>query len=64
MEEITGQQAVRLRAQERPPGGVRVPRGRTARAGAQDPPHRRLSDVVTESAQLTILYRSNTRLSG
>ena len=28
MEEITGQQTVRLRAQERPPGGVRLPRGR------------------------------------
>ena len=31
MEEITGQQAVGLRAQERPPGGVHVPRGRLHR---------------------------------
>ena len=30
VEEITGQQTVRLRAPERPPGGVRLPRGRTA----------------------------------
>jgi hypothetical protein len=31
-----------------------VPRGRPAPSGAQDPPHRRLADSVTEPAQFTV----------
>ncbi len=51
MEEIAGQQAIGLSTQERPPGGIHAPRGRTAPPGAQDPPHRGLADLVTEPAQ-------------
>ena len=54
LKEIAGQQAISLCAQERPPGGVRVPRSRPATPGAQDPPHRRHADAVTEPAQLTM----------
>src|SRR6266536_2826969 len=38
VKEIAGQQPACLSAQERPPGGVNVPRGRPEPAGAQDPP--------------------------
>jgi len=48
MKEIAGQQAVCLDAQECPPGGVHVRRGRPAPPGAQDPPHGRFADLVTE----------------
>src|SRR5258707_5715625 len=51
MEEIAGQQAIGLSTQERPPGGIQAPWGRTAPPGAQDPPHRGLADLVTEPAQ-------------
>ena len=54
MEEIAGQQAIGLRAQERPPGGVHFPRSRAAPRGAQDPPHRRLADPVAEPAQFAV----------
>jgi len=54
MEEVAGQQPVRLSAQERPPGGVRVPRRWSAPPGAQDPPHGRLADLVTEPGQLAV----------
>ena len=54
MKEIAGQQAISLCAQKRPPGGVRVPRNRPAPPGAQDPPHRRRTDAMTEPAQLTM----------
>jgi len=49
-----GQQPMRLSAQERPPGGVDVPRGRSVSSGAQDPPHGRLADLVTEPGQLAV----------
>ena len=54
VEEIAGQQAVSLGAQERPPGRVRVLRGRSAPPGAQDPPHGRLADLVSEPGQLAV----------
>jgi len=54
VEEIAGQQAISLSAQERSPGGVHVPRGRPAPAGAQDPPHGRFADLMSELAQLTV----------
>ena len=54
MEEITRQQAISLSAQERPPGGVHVLRSRSAPVGAQNPPHRRFADAVTEPAQLAV----------
>ena len=54
MEEVAGQQPLRLSAQERPPGGVHGPRSRSAPPGAQDPPHRRCADAVTEPAQLAV----------
>jgi hypothetical protein len=54
MEEITGQQTVRLRAQERPSGGIRLSRGRPAPPGGQDPPHRRIADVVSEPGHLAV----------
>jgi hypothetical protein len=50
MKEIAGQQAISLRAQERPPGRVHPPRGGTVPPGAQDPPYGRRADEVTESA--------------
>ena len=54
MEEIAGQEPVCLSTQERAPGRVRFPRGRSAPPGAQDPPHGRLADVVTEPAHLAV----------
>jgi hypothetical protein len=54
VEEVAGQQAVRLGEQERAPGGIRVPRGRPAPPGAQDPPHRRLADAMAEPAWLAM----------
>ena len=48
MEEVAGQQPLRLHTQERPPGGVHIPRSRSAPPGAQDPPHCRFADAVTE----------------
>src|SRR5215472_5672292 len=50
-EEIAGEQATGRSAQERPPGGARVPRRRPAPPGARDPPHRRSADLVTGPAQ-------------
>jgi hypothetical protein len=50
MKEIAGQQAVGLRAQERPPGSADPPRGRTVPPAAQDPPHGRFADAVSEPA--------------
>ena len=43
MEEVAGQQTLRLYTQERAPGGVHVPRSRSAPPGAQDPPHCRFA---------------------
>ena len=54
VEEIAGQHAISLSAQERPPGGVHVPRGRCAPPGAQDPSHGRFADLVSEPAQFTV----------
>jgi len=48
MKEIAGQQAVCLDAQECPPGGIHVPRGRPVPPSAQDPAHRRFADAVAE----------------
>ncbi len=47
-------QAIGLSAQERPPGGVHVPRRRPAPPGGQDPPRRRRTDAVTEPAQFAV----------
>ena len=54
VEEIAGQQPVRLGAQERPPGGVRVPQGRSAPLGSQDPPYGRCADLVAEPGQFAM----------
>ncbi len=54
VEEVAGEQSVRLGAQERSPVGVDVPRGRSALAGGQDPPHGRFADAVSEPAQFTV----------
>ena len=51
---VAGEQSARLGAQERPPVGVDVPRGRSAPAGGQDPPHGRFADAVSEPAQFTV----------
>jgi hypothetical protein len=50
VEEITGQQAFGLRAQECPPRRVHPPRDRSPPPGAQDPPHGRRADAVPEPA--------------
>lgn len=54
MEEVAGQQPLRLSAQERSPGGVHVPRSRSAPPGAQDPLHGRCADAVTEPAEFAV----------
>ncbi len=54
VEEVAGEQSARLGAQERSPVGVDVPRGRSALAGGQDPPHGRFADAVSEPAQFTV----------
>lgn len=54
VEEVAGEQSVRLSAQGRLPLGVDVPRGRSAPAGGQDPPHGRFADAVSEPAQFTV----------
>jgi hypothetical protein len=53
-EEITGQQSLCLRAQERPPAGVRVGWGWSAPAGAQDRPHGRFADLVSGPGQFAV----------
>jgi hypothetical protein len=45
MEEIAGQQSVRLNAEERPPGAV-VAAGRWPVCGAKDPPDGRRAELV------------------
>jgi hypothetical protein len=47
VEEIAGQQPVRLSAEERPPGGV-VAAGRWPAGSAEDPPDGRRAEVVAE----------------
>jgi hypothetical protein len=47
MEEVAGQQPVRLSAEERPPGGV-VAAGRWPMCGAQDPSDGRRAELVAE----------------
>ena len=45
---------MRLSPRERPPGGVHLRGGRSAPSGAQDPPHGRFADLVTEAGQLAV----------
>jgi hypothetical protein len=47
MEEVAGQQPVRLGAQECPPGGV-LRAGRWPARGAEDPPDGRRAEVIAE----------------
>src|SRR5208283_450837 len=54
MEEVAGQQSLRLSAQERSPGCVHGPRSRPTPSGAQDPLHGRCADAVTEPAELAV----------
>jgi hypothetical protein len=54
MEEIASQQAIGLHTQERPPGSAHLPGGRAAPPGAQDPPHRRRADAVSEPAKFAV----------
>ncbi len=49
MEEVAGQQPVRLCAQERPPGGV-LPARRWPTGGEEHPPDGRRADAVAEPA--------------
>ena len=53
-EEITRQQALRLGAQEPPPGGIHTTRSRPAALGLEDPADGRRTDVVSEAGQLTV----------
>ncbi len=54
LEEVAGQQPLRLGAQERPPGGVYIPRCRAASLGAQDSPGGRFADLMSEPGQFTV----------
>jgi hypothetical protein len=54
VQEIAGQQAVSLSVQERPPGGVHTAGSRPVAPGPQDPPDRRLAEVVTEPGQFAM----------
>jgi hypothetical protein len=53
-EEITRQHALRLDAQEPPPASIQAARSGPAAAGAEDPPHGRLADVVAKAGQLAV----------
>src|SRR5256886_13579429 len=53
-EEIAGQQALSLDAQERPPGGVQVARSGPVAPGPRDPADGRLAHVMTETGQLAV----------
>src|SRR2546429_6332829 len=54
VEEVAGQQAVDLGAEERPPAGVRVGWGWSEPTGAKDPPHGRFDDLVSQGRVLLI----------
>ena len=50
-EEITRQQALRLGAQEPPPGSIQAVRGGPLAAGAKDTPDSRRADLVAKAGQ-------------
>jgi hypothetical protein len=54
MEEVAGQQPLRLSARERSPGGVHRSGSRSAPPGVQDPLHGRCADAMTEPAEFAV----------
>jgi hypothetical protein len=54
VEEVAGQQAVGLGAEECPPGGVQMAGSRVVGMGPQDPPHGCCADAVTEPGEFPV----------
>jgi hypothetical protein len=54
VKEVARQQALRLGAQEPPPGGIHTTRSRPVAPRAEDPPHGRLAQMMAEAGQLAV----------